>query len=90
MMRAEGITNMLITEVPIGSVNVGSGMEEFVADGIIQLEHGSTDEIPATVKVVKMRATSINREPHVSLIGDKGMVVYPKQPIRMTYPTTDE
>jgi len=90
MLRAEGLTNMLITEVPIGSVNVGSGMEEFVADGIIQLEHGSTDAIPATVKVVKMRATSINREPHVSLIGDKGMVVYPKQPIRMTYPTTDE
>jgi len=88
MLRAEGITNMLITEVPIGSPNVGSGMEEFVADGIIQLEHGTTDAIPATLKVVKMRATSINREAHVSLIGEKGMVVYPKQPIRMTYPTT--
>jgi circadian clock protein KaiC len=45
MLRAEGITNMLITEVPIGSPNVGSGMEEFVADGIIQLEHGTTDAI---------------------------------------------
>ena len=88
MLREEGITNMLITEVPIGSPNVGSGMEEFVADGIIQLEHGTTDAIPATLKVVKMRATSINREPHVSLIGEKGMVVYPKQPITMTYPTT--
>lgn len=88
MLRAEGITNMLITEVPIGSPNVGSGMEEFVADGIIQLEHGTTDAIPATLKVVKMRATSINREAHVSLIGEKGMIVYPKQPIRMTYPTT--
>ena len=88
MLRAEGITNMLITEVPIGSPNLGSGMEEFVADGIIQLEHGTTDAIPATLKVVKMRATSINREAHVSLIGEKGMVVYPKQPIRMTYPTT--
>lgn len=88
MLRAEGITNMLITEVPIGSPNVGSGMEEFVADGIIQLEHGTTDAIPATLKVVKMRATSINREAHVSLIGEKGMVVYPKLPIRMTYPTT--
>lgn len=88
MLRAEGITNMLITEVPIGSPNVGSGMEEFVADGIIQLEHGTTDAVPATLKVVKMRATSINREAHVALIGEKGMVVYPKQPIRMTYPTT--
>jgi circadian clock protein KaiC len=65
MLRAEGITNMLITEVPIGSQNVGSGMEEFVADGIIQLEHGTTNAIPATLKVVKMRGTSINREVHV-------------------------
>ena len=34
MLRSEGITNMLITEVPMGSNNIGSGMEEFVADGI--------------------------------------------------------
>ena len=27
MLRSEGITNMLITEVPMGSNNIGSGME---------------------------------------------------------------
>ena len=84
MLRAEGITNMLITEVPVGSNSIGSGMEEFVADGIIQLEHGNTNSIPATVKVIKMRATSINREAHVSIIGEKGMVVYPKQPLELS------
>ena len=88
MLRFEGITNMLITEVPIGSRSVGSGMEEFVADGIIQLEYGNTNVIPATVKVVKMRATSINRETHVSLIGEKGMVIYPKQSVQMILPTS--
>src|SRR4029079_10497565 len=36
MLRSEGITNMLITEVPVGSRSIGSGMEEFVVDGIIQ------------------------------------------------------
>jgi circadian clock protein KaiC len=71
MLRSEGITNMLITEVPVGSRSIGSGMEEFVVDGIIQLEHGSSDAIPATLKIIKMRATSINREVHVSVIGDK-------------------
>ena len=71
MLRFEGITNMLITEVPIGSRNIGSGMEEFVADGIIKLEHGNTNAIPVTLKVVKMRTTSINRETHVTLIGEK-------------------
>lgn len=88
MLRAEGITNMLITEVPIGSNNIGSGMEEFVADGIIQLEHGNTNAIPATVKVIKMRATSINREAHISLISEKGMVVYPKQSLELFIPTS--
>jgi KaiC/GvpD/RAD55 family RecA-like ATPase len=40
MLRAEGVTNILIVEIPFGSKSIGSGMEEFVADGIIQLEHG--------------------------------------------------
>lgn len=88
MLRAQGITNMLITEVPIGSNNIGSGMEEFVADGIIQLEHGNTNAIPATVKVIKMRATSIDRETHVSVIGEKGMVVYPKPSLHLIIPTS--
>ncbi|MGI8719358.1 MAG: ATPase domain-containing protein [Nitrososphaeraceae archaeon] len=88
MLRSEGITNMLITEVPIGSNSIGSGMEEFVADGIIQLQHGNTNAIPSTLKVIKMRSTSINRETHVSFIGEKGMVVYPKQPIQMIFPTS--
>jgi circadian clock protein KaiC len=37
MLRSEGITNMLIAEVPVGTHTIGSGMEEFVADGIILL-----------------------------------------------------
>ena len=87
MLRAEGITNMLITEVPIGSNNIGSGMEEFVADGIIKLDHGYTNAIPATVKVIKMRATSIDREAHVSVIGEKGMIIYSKPSLQPIIPT---
>jgi circadian clock protein KaiC len=90
MLRSEGITNMLITEVPMGSKNIGSGMEEFVADGIIEIERGNTNVIPATVKVIKMRATSINREAHVSIIGEKGMVVYPKRSLQMIFPTSKD
>jgi len=88
MLRSEGITNMLITEVPIGSNSIGSGMEEFVADGIIQLQHGNSNATPSILKVIKMRSTSINREAHVSFIGEKGMVVYPKQRLRMIFPTS--
>ena len=90
MLRAEGITNMLIAEVPVGTTGIGSGMEEFVADGIIQLEHGSSDAVPATLKVVKMRGTSIRRESHVCVIGEKGMIVYPKQPLEMLFPVSTD
>jgi circadian clock protein KaiC len=88
MLRSEGITNMLITEIPIGSNKIGSGMEEFVADGIIKLEHGKTNAIPATVKVIKMRTTSIDREAHVSVIGKKGMIVYSKQSLKLFIPSS--
>jgi circadian clock protein KaiC len=90
MLRSEGITNMLIAEVPVGTHSIGSGMEEFVADGIIQLEHGPTDAVPATLKVVKMRATSMSREPHVCIIGEKGMIVYPKQALKMIFPVSTD
>ena len=46
--------------------------------------------VPTTLKVVKMRATSMSREPHVSLIGEKGMIVYPKQPIKMIFPASTD
>ena len=89
MLRAEGITNMLIAEVPVGTSGIGSGMEEIGADGIIPSEHCSSDAIPAKVKVVKMRGTSMNRESHVSVIGEKGMIVYPKQPLEMRFSSFD-
>lgn len=83
MLRAEGLTNMLIAEVPIGENSIGSGMEEFVADGIIHLAHGSSNAVPSTVRIVKMRGTAMNREPHVSIIGKEGMIVYPKQSLNI-------
>ena len=90
MLRAEGVTNILIVEVPFGSKSIGSGMEEFVADGIIQLEHGFRETVPIILKVIKMRSTSIIREPHVSFIKEKGMVVYPKQPLKIILPVSTD
>jgi circadian clock protein KaiC len=89
MMRAEGVTNFLIAEVPVGSGSIGSGIEEFVADGIIKLEHGKTNAAPMTVKVVKMRGTAMNREPHVATITNDGMMVYTKQTLRLSYPASE-
>jgi circadian clock protein KaiC len=88
--RSEGVTSMLITEVPVGQNSVGSGIEEFVADGIIKLEHGPTNAIPMTLRVLKMRGTALNREPHVIGIDDKGMTVYTKYPFNLQYASSEE
>lgn len=85
MFRAEGVTTMVIGEVPIGAVNIGSGIEEFVADGIIKLEHGISNATPIIVKVIKMRTTLIDREPHIGTIKEHGMVVFPKQSIELKF-----
>jgi KaiC/GvpD/RAD55 family RecA-like ATPase len=77
MMRSEGVTTFLIAEVPFGQSNIGTGIDEFVADGIIHLSHGSDNASPILLSVVKMRGTSINREPHVYTIGRNGGTVYP-------------
>src|SRR5690242_11219235 len=89
-MRAEGVTSLLISEIPAGQDIIGSGIEEFVADGIIRLEPGPNNAIPTTLRIVKMRSTAINREPHVCTIGRNGMTVYPKQNLKLTYPASEE
>jgi circadian clock protein KaiC len=86
IFRTEDITSMMISEVSIGSSSIGSGIEEFVVDGIIKLEYGISNTVPIILKVMKMRGTSINREPHICTIGDKGMIVYEKQLLSFLYP----
>lgn len=83
MLRSQGVTTLVIGEVPIGIPSIGSGFEEFVADGIIKLEHGINNASPVIVKVIKMRTTMIDREPHIAVIKEHGMIVLPKQPIEL-------
>lgn len=86
IFRTEEITSMMISEVPIGSNYIGTGIEEFVVDGIIKLEYGISNTIPIILKVMKMRGTSINREPHICTIGENGMILFEKQPLSFQYP----
>ena len=90
-MRSEGITSMLVMEIPHGTKNMGSGIEESVADGVIQLEHSEDNTSPIILRVFKMRGTSINREPHICTISKNGgMILYPKQSLRLTYVASEE
>lgn len=90
IMRSEGITSMLVMEVPYGRENFGSGIEESVVDGIIRLDHREDNASPIILTVFKMRGTSINREPHVCTISKSGLVLYPKQSLRLNYAAIEE
>lgn len=89
IMRAEGITSLIISEIPYGSNDLGNGIEESVADAVIKLEHGPDNASPIFLKVLKMRGTAINREKHVCSITSEGLILYPKQRIEMNFPTSE-
>ena len=90
ILRSEGITSILVMEIPYGKENMGSGIEESVVDGIIQLDHREDNVLPIILRVFKMRGTSINREPHACTISKNGMILYPKQGLRLTYGASEE
>ncbi|MRN39650.1 MAG: AAA family ATPase [Nitrosopumilales archaeon] len=90
ILRSEGITSILVMEIPYGKENMGSGIEESVVDGIIQLDHREDNVLPIILRVFKMRGTSINREPHVCTISKNGMILYPKQGLGLTYAASEE
>lgn len=90
IMRSEGITSLLVMEIPHGRENMGYGIEESVADGIIQLEHTEDNTSPIILRVFKMRGTAINRESHVCTIRENGMILYPKQSLTLTFAASEE
>ncbi len=91
LMKSEGITSIVVIEVPYGSEGIGIGIEASVVDGVILLEHGEDNASPLLLKVLKMRGTKIDKEKHVcNIINNKGMMLYPKQSIRMTFPISYE
>ena len=55
LMRAEGITSLVVIEIPYGEERIGVGIEESIVDGIIRLEHGEDNASPFYMKILKMR-----------------------------------
>lgn len=90
ILRSEGITTILVMEIPRGKQSIGYGIEESVVDGIILLEHKEDNILPVILRILKMRGTLINREPHVCTISKNGMKVYPKQSLKLTYTPSKE
>jgi len=60
MIRQAGCTALLVTEIPTGNTQIGFGIEEFVADGILILKRVRIeDRLARKMEMVKLRGTKL-------------------------------
>lgn len=74
-----GCTTIMIADTPWGSKKIGSGIEEFIADGIIlmQTDFNKSGELNRTLRIPKMRSTNHSMKTHKYEIADHGVVILP-------------
>ncbi len=81
-LRKMGCTTLLITETAWGSTGIGSGVEEFIADGIVLLETAFDGvEFKRRLAVIKMRATEHDMRYYRFVISPKtgiSIIPYPE------------
>ena len=82
-LRGMGSTNLLITETKqIPEVFSPTGVEEFLADGVIVLYNIRRGNIrERAIEILKMRGTKHQEKIVAMKITDKGIVVYPGQEV---------
>lgn len=76
MVRLAGCTTLLVVEQPLGENKTGSGIEEFVADGVVSFTlEGRRGRLSRKMQVVKMRGTKADTSQHSYEISDDGLVI---------------
>jgi circadian clock protein KaiC len=66
MVRQAGCTALLVVETPTGRKGLGLGVEEFVADGVINLRKGEIDgRRYREIELSKLRGTEISQPRYV-------------------------
>jgi len=76
LFRDMKCTSLMVTEVSIGSQTIGTGIEEFLADGIIVLDTSLRGgQLERNVLIRKMRGTKHSAKTYPYLITDHGIAV---------------
>lgn len=72
-----GCTTVMIADTPWGSQQIGSGVEEFIADGIIlmQTKFDNAGNLKRTLSILKMRSTDHSKKTHNYDITDTGIQI---------------
>lgn len=70
-------TTIIISDIPYGSPSIGSGVEEFIADGIILMttEYNEKRELERNLRILKMRGTNHSTKIHDYKITEHGVIV---------------
>lgn len=73
-------TTLVVADTQWGTNIIGSGVEEFIADGIILLEiyFGNDGGLKRRLKILKMRGTKHTKKAHFyKITSDRGLVISP-------------
>jgi len=72
-----GCTTIMISDTPWGSQRIGSGVEEFIADGIVlmQTRFDESGNLKRTLNILKMRSTNHSKRTHEYEITENGISI---------------
>jgi circadian clock protein KaiC len=78
LLQQSQCTTILITDSSWGQSTIGSGVEEFIADGVILLNISLTSqEAKRTLFILKMRGTKHDLQCHPMYLSERGVEVIP-------------
>ena len=82
-LKANGVTTILVAELPYGSTTVGHGVEEFVVDDVIVLEsYEEKGLLKRVIKIPKSRGIKVRYHSYEFVIGPNGInVMLPLDPM---------
>ena len=78
LLKGHGYTTLMTVSVPTGSRSLGMGIEEFIADAVLQLESIIVDyEMKTRFLVRKMRGTDHSKKYHTVIFSETGLEIVP-------------
>ena len=89
-LKSQGVTAIVTAERGDGSFT-RHGLEEYVADCVISLDHRVDDQIAVRrIRIVKQRGSAHGTNEYPFLIGDQGLTVVPVTSFQLNHPASTE
>ncbi len=90
-LKNRGVTSIITGESGSGSSLTRHGLEEYVSDCVIFLDHRIIDQISTRrMRVVKYRGSVHGTNEYPFLIDDKGITVFPITSLKLDHPVSAE